>query len=89
MTTVAKMDISTARKQFNSFDRRLAQDNVIVVTRHGKDAFTIVSLEYHSMIKETFEILADPEAMQMLQDSLADIRAGRTHDHEDVRRELA
>ncbi len=53
------------------------------------DCFQASLKEYHSMIKETFEILADPEAMQMLQDSLADIRAGRTHDHEDVRRELA
>ena len=34
------------------------------------------------------EVLADPEAMQMLQDSLADIRHGRVFDQDDVEREL-
>lgn len=85
----ATLDISEARKQFNSLDQRLQQDNVIVITRHSKDAFAIVNLEYLLGVMETLEILADPEALQMLQDSLADIRAGRVHDHEDVEKELA
>lgn len=89
MTTAAKLDISTARKQFNGFDRRLQRDNVIIITRHGRDAFAVVSLEYLSMTQETFAILADPDAMQMLQESLDDIRAGRVHDHDDVKREFA
>src|SRR4051812_8773289 len=32
--------------------------------------------------------LRDPEACKMLQESLQDIKAGRLHDHEDVKSEL-
>lgn len=82
------LDISEARKQMASLADRLRQERVIRVTRHGKDAFALVDLEYWSAVMETLEILADPEALKMLQDSIADIRAGRLYDHEDVKREL-
>jgi hypothetical protein len=39
-------------------------------------------------ILETAEILADPDAIEMLQKSLADIQASRVIDHADVVREL-
>ncbi len=38
--------------------------------------------------KETLEILCDPEMMAAIKQSLADIKAGRVHDIEDVRAEL-
>jgi antitoxin YefM len=82
------LDISEARKQLNSIDERLKDERVIVITRHNKKAFAVVDLEYLSAVMETIEILSDPEAMQMLQKSLADIRAGRLHDHDDVEKEL-
>lgn len=82
------LDISEARKQLNSIDERLKDERVIVITRHGKQVFAVVDLEYLSAVKETIEILSDPEAMQMLQQSIADIRAGRLHDHDDVEKEL-
>ena len=37
---------------------------------------------------ETLEILGDPDAMWALEQSLADIEAGRVHDIDDVRAEL-
>ena len=67
------LDISEARKQLNSIDERLKDERVIVITRHNKKVFAVVDLEYLSTIKETIEILSDPEAMQMLQQSIADI----------------
>ena len=86
--TAETLDISEARKQFNTLDERLRDKPVIVITRHNKDAFAVVDIEYLSTVMETLEILADPESLNMLQDSIADIRAGRLHDHEDVKREL-
>ena len=82
------LDISEARKQLNSIDKRLKDERVIVITRHNKQVFAVVDLEYLSAVRETIEVLSDPEAMRMLQQSIADIRAGRLHDHEDVEREL-
>lgn len=82
------LDISEARKQLNSIDERLKDEQVIVITRHSKQVFAVVDLDYLSAVQETVEILNDPEAMQMLQQSIADIRAGRLHDHDDVEKEL-
>jgi antitoxin YefM len=82
------LDISEARRQLNSIDERLKDERVIVVTRHNKRAFAVVDLEYLSAVMETIEILSDPEAMRMLQQSVEDIRAGRLHDHDDVEKEL-
>lgn len=82
------LDISEARKQFNTLDERLRDERVILITRHNKEAFAVVDLDYLSALMETLEVLADPEAMKMLQQSIEDIREGRLHDHEDVKREL-
>ena len=84
----ATLDISEARKQFSSIDKRLKDDRVIFVTRHNKKAFAVVDLDYLSAVLETIEILSDPEAMVMMQQSIQDIRAGRLFDHDDVEKEL-
>jgi PHD/YefM family antitoxin component YafN of YafNO toxin-antitoxin module len=82
------LDISEARKQFSQLDKRLREDRVIWITRHNKKAFAIVDTDLLETVLETIEILSDPDAMKMLQDGLRDIRAGRLHDHEDVKREI-
>jgi PHD/YefM family antitoxin component YafN of YafNO toxin-antitoxin module len=82
------LEISEARKQLSSLDQRLREDRVIYITRHGDKAFAVVDLDYLSAVLETMEILSDPDALQMLHDSLADIRAGRLHDHNDIEKEL-
>ena len=88
MATAPTLDISEARKQLNSIDERLKDERIIYITRHNKKAFAVVNLDYLSAVIETIEVLNDPEAMQMLQRSLEDIRAGRLHDHDDVEKEL-
>lgn len=82
------LDISEARKQLNSIDKRLRDERVIYVTRHNREAFALVDLEYLSTVMETIEILNDKEALRMLQESIEDIRAGRVFDHRDVEKEL-
>lgn len=85
---LSTLDISEARKHLNSLDERLKDERVIVVTRHGKKAFAAVDLEYLETVLETLEILSDPEAMEMLQKSIADVQAGRVHSHDEIEREL-
>ena len=82
------LDISEARKQFNTLDERLASDPIIYVTRHNKSAFAVVDTEYLRAILETIEIVSDPRSLEMFKQSIEDIRAGRLHDHDDVEREL-
>ncbi len=88
MSNIATLDISEARKQFSKLDERLKAEQLIWVTRHNKKAFAVVDLELMEAVLETMEILQDPKALRMLQESLADVQAGRLHDHEDVEREL-
>jgi len=80
--------ISETRRQLGTLDTRLKEENVIVITRHNKSAFVTVDVEYYETLMETLEILADPEAVSLLQQSHTDIQAGRLHDQEDVKREL-
>ncbi len=82
------LDISEARKQFNSIDERLKDHRVIYVTRHNKRAFAVVDLDFLSAVMSTIDILADPEAMDLIEKGIADIRAGRFRDHDDVEKEL-
>jgi PHD/YefM family antitoxin component YafN of YafNO toxin-antitoxin module len=87
--TTDTLDISKARRQFMKLDEHLHNHRVIWVTRHHKRVFAVVDSELLQTILETIEILSDPKASQMLEKSLQDIRTGRLHDHEDVKRELA
>lgn len=82
------LDISEARKQFSQLPSRLREQRVIWVTKHNKKAFAVVDMELMEAVLETLEILEDPDALKLLQQSLADIRAGHLHDHEDIEREM-
>jgi len=82
------LDISEARKRFNTLDRDLADNAVIYITRHNKRAFAVVNVDYLSTIMETLEILADSETLEFLKKSIDDIKEGRLHDHEDIKREF-
>lgn len=82
------LDISEARKQFAHLGDRLKDEHVIRVTRHNRVAFAIVDIEFLDTILATLEILEDPGSMAALAKSIEDIKRGRLHDHEDVKREL-
>lgn len=87
MSTVT-LDITEARKQFTKLDERLRKDRVIWVMRRNKRAFAVVDTDLLQTVLETIEILSDPDACDMLQRGLQDLRAGRLLDHDDVKREL-
>jgi PHD/YefM family antitoxin component YafN of YafNO toxin-antitoxin module len=83
------LDISEARKQFSQMPARLKEQNVIWVTKHNKKAFAVVDMELMEAVLATLEILEDPDTLRVFQKSMADIRAGRLHEHEDIQRDLA
>ena len=47
-----------------------------------------MDIEYLETVMETMEVLGDPEAMQMLNESLRAIERGELIDQEDVEKEL-
>lgn len=79
------IDISEARSEFHRLDERLAECQVLFVTRHGKRAFAVANVEFIDAACETLEILSDPKAAAMLLQSIRDIREGRLHSHDEVK----
>jgi antitoxin YefM len=65
-----------------------ARHEHIVITRNGRPAAVVLSLEEYEALEETLEILQDDEALQALRESAEDARAGRTFSLDEVRREL-
>ena len=53
-TTTATIDISVARNEFHRLDQRLADTQVLYVTRHHQPAFSVE--QRGNMIKELREI---------------------------------
>lgn len=82
------MEITEARNQFGQLQQRVRQEQIIYVTKRGKDAFAVVDVDYLQAVLETIEIMTDPESRKAFMDSLEDIRSGRVIDHEDVKKEL-
>lgn len=52
------------------------RDDEIVITRKGRPAAIIVSLDEYEGLRETLEILSDPEAMAQIRRSEAYFRRG-------------
>lgn len=60
----------------------------VEITRNGRPAAVLMSPEEYEVIQETLDILGDPEALQALRESEADVRARRLATLDEVRREL-
>ena len=50
----------------------------MVITKHGRPAAILLSLEDLESLEETLAILSDPELMAAVREADADIAAGRT-----------
>ena len=53
------------------------REEEIVVTRNGKPAAMLVSYAEYERLKETLDVLSDPELMRQIRESEADIAAGK------------
>ena len=65
-----------------------ARHEHVVITRNGRPAAVVLSLEEYEALEETLEILQDDEALRALRESAEDVRAGRTLSLDEVRRDL-
>lgn len=60
----------------------------VVITRNGRPAGVVISSDEYEALAETLDVLEDEETMEALRESEADVRAGRLHSLDEVRREL-
>lgn len=88
MSAMSSMDITEFRNNWTSMQDRVRDQQVIRITKHGKDAFAVVDIDYLQAVLETIEIMSDPESFRMLLESLNDIKNGRVVDHAEVKRRL-
>ena len=79
------------RARLSALSRRLREhpeEGVVAVTDRGKPALAVLSWEQYEGLRETMEILADPELMAALRRGEKDIEEGRTFSTDEVVKEL-
>jgi antitoxin YefM len=59
-------------------DRLEREHGRVVITKHGRPAAVMLSLEDLESLEETLEILSNPELVAALREADADIAGGRT-----------
>lgn len=63
--------------------------NAVTITRHGRPAVVMLSVDDLESLQETLALLHDPEHAPEVQEADADIAAGRTLSLAEVREQLA
>jgi PHD/YefM family antitoxin component YafN of YafNO toxin-antitoxin module len=78
------------RQRLTGINRELQKspETVIRVTHRGKPSLAVMSAELYDGIVETLDVMSDPEAVEALRGSLADIEGGRVHSLDEVARRL-
>ncbi len=84
------MEISEARRKLTRMEDFLKKSSrrAVRVTRYGRDSVVILDVDYFESLLETLDILSDPTALDSLERSLRDVKAGRVHNWKNVEREL-
>ncbi|OLC53742.1 MAG: hypothetical protein AUH85_13510 [Chloroflexi bacterium 13_1_40CM_4_68_4] len=60
----------------------------VVITKRGRPEAVVMSVDEFESWQETIEILSDPSAMRAIRQGERDIKAGRVHRWEDVKKRL-
>ena len=83
------ISITEARKVLTQLPEELAEHNcAIAVTRLGDPVMALMPWELYATIEETLEILADPELMKALRQSIQEVAEEQLIPWEEARSEL-
>ena len=87
---VTEMPLMTMRQRLTEINRELQKspETVIRVTHRGKPALAVMSAELYDGIVETLDVMSDPEAVEALRGSLADLEGGKVRSLDEVARRL-
>ena len=78
-----------ARKDFfNIIDRVKDAPSTVTISVNGNPEVIIMNKEEYDSWNDTMEVLADEELMRQIRQGEKDIKAGRLHDWEDIKKEL-
>ena len=85
---MTEMPLMTMRQRLTGLNRELQKSpgTVVRVTHRGKPALAVMSAELYDSIVETLDVMSDPEAVEALRGSLADIESGRVRALDQVAR---
>ena len=85
------ISIAEARNKLTQLPEEFAenvQDGAVTVTRHGKPVLAIMPYDLFDSIKETLEIMGDPELMVVLRQSIREASQGETISWESLKAEM-
>ena len=85
------LPIANARNRLMSLPEHFEENpalEYVTVTRRGNPVLAILPWELFDSITETLEILADPDLMSSLRQSIKEIQEGKTEEWDTVKAEL-
>ena len=87
---MSEMTVTEIRQGLTAIHQRIRKNpkSVVQVTYRGKSSVVVMSAALYDTIVETLEVMSDPEAVEALRGSLADIEAGRVHSQDEVARHV-
>ncbi|MBI4059195.1 type II toxin-antitoxin system Phd/YefM family antitoxin [Candidatus Microgenomates bacterium] len=80
---------TTARANLYDLIDEVASGKRVGITNKGETKAILVSQEEWNAMIVTLETLSDPELMEQIKESKKDIKAGRVHNWEDVKKEFS
>lgn len=86
MTTVSATMART--KLYDLIDEVAASGKRVGITKKGEAKVVLISQEDLDSLEATLDVMSDPALMEAIRKGDEDIKAGRVHDWEDVKKEL-
>ena len=79
MSLSEHMPLADVKNRLSEVVERLEREHGrVVVTKHGKPAAVLLSVEDLESLEETLSILSNPSLVEEIRDAASDIAAGRT-----------
>jgi antitoxin YefM len=79
MSAPEHVPLADVKNRLSEVVERLEREHGrVVITKHGRPAAVMLSLEDLASLEETLEILSDPVVMNAIREAEADVAAGRT-----------
>lgn len=83
------ISVSKAQKTLPSLiDNIKKQGKEYAIEVDGKKTAVLVAIDEYESLKETLEIMSDPDMMKDIKEAEEDVKAGRVYDWGEVKKEL-
>lgn len=77
MSVDARMALKDVKNRLSEVvDRVEREHDRVVITKHGRPAAVVVSIDDLESLEETLDVMAKPRVVSQIRDSLADLESG-------------